>query len=54
MKKYAVKIYSNIYQNYVLPNMEIKQYQDDMTPGPDGEAMDKEEVQQTTKFIAWE
>lgn len=29
MRKYAVKVFSNVYQNYVLPNFEIKQFFDE-------------------------
>jgi hypothetical protein len=43
LKKYSVKIYSNVYQNYVLPNMEIEMYHDNQNGGI--ENMDKEEVQ---------
>ena len=48
MRKYAVKIYSNIYQNFVLPNFEIKQFYDESNGGNE---INKEEVQQTDNFI---
>ena len=52
MKKFAVKVFSNVHQNYVLPNFEIKQYFDEKSGGV--ENLDKEAVQQTKGFIAWE
>lgn len=51
MKKYAIKIYSNVYQSYVQPNFEINQYHDDSA---EQSGISKEEVQQTQKFICWE
>lgn len=51
MKKFAVKVFSNVYQNYVLPNLEIKQFFDEKFQN--GE-VDKEAVQETESFINWE
>ena len=49
MKKYAIRIFSNVYQNYVLPNFEIDQYQDETN-----QFENKEDYVYSPKFTAWE